>query len=1193
MIKGSGGGKSGGGSARVAKEAPDTLRSVQYAKVLDLVSEGEIAGLVNGEQSIIINDTPLLNENGQYNFSGVTVDYRVGTQGQKYMSGFPAVENEVAVSTEIKAALPITRTITNPNINAVRITMSVPALTDQNMKNGDMNGSSVTLRLDVQNNSGGFIPARLQVESINLSSSGTTATSGTNSVVSAQMNINWVGIVPWEFKYNPIARNNPIQYCNWTIEAKRAGGAWRILKTGVASGVVSTEKTQDGLDKFIAPTSSASISAELLEGTYEFRLLFTGTGTCSISNVVGRHYTPNITFNGKTTSRYQRSLKIDLPSPGPWDIRLSRVTPDSTKTSLQNSTYFDSYTEIIDTKLSYPNSALFGIKIDAIQFDSIPSRAYEIYGIKVKVPNNYNPITRVYTGEWNGDFNVAWTDNPAWIFYDIVSNTRYGLGEFIDTNTIDKWGLYSIGKYCDEFVDNGFGGQEPRFSCNAFIQTRTEAYSLIMQMASVFRALPYWSSEQITCVQDAPSDPVALFTSANVIDGTFNYQGSSAKARHTVCLVTWNDPKDRYRQKVEYVDDPEGVARYGVVQTEINAFGCTSRGQAHRMGRWLLYTERLETDTVTFRTGLDAALVYPGAVIYTQDQFRSGERYGGRVISATTSEITIDSSIKIESNKTYEISVILPDGSIASRNVTNTAGDSSVITISPEITQIPQPMAIWVMSASDLKPEEWRVISISEQEEGIVEISAMTSRQDKYAAVEEGLVLEPIASISVDNSLALVENVTIVEGSYLISQTIVGSSVDISWTGKASRYIVSYSSSGANNVSIDTSESSYTFKDIPPGVYTFSIQPVNAFGRRGQSTSVNKELFGLSNPPLDVTGLSLNAVSDTAHITFNPSLDLDVIVGGHLRLKHSRISNSWSDALDLGVYVAGSATYTVVPLIQGTYFAKWVDATGNESVNATAIYTTVPNILALNFIEEIIEHPVFLGEKTNIGVDDFAGESALVLDSKLTIDEIGLIDEQPEFSAWGGVSSSGRYLFDKSLDLGDVFTSRLSAVLKTHGYNPQDSIDLWPDIDTTQSIDGQEIGDVSATILVRTSNDAVNFGDWQPLIVGDYSARAFEFCLDLKSETTNNIAVTHCSVIVDMVDTIQSAEDVVSGDSVLRVEYAKQYYTNPAIGITAQDMQTGDYYTLSNKNNTGFDIVFKNSSGVGISRTFDYIAKGY
>ena len=1215
LIRGSG----GGDTPDPPKEYPNTLQSVQFARVIDLVSEGEIGGLVNGSKSVYINETPLMNSDGALNFSGVTYEGRVGTQNQTYIPGIPAVENEVVVATEVTKEIPVVRSISNSNVNAARITVSVPALTKQSMSTGDIKGTKVNLQIHIQNNGGGFVPAKIQTSTLDLTLDTTTANSGSSAIISSNIGINWIG--------NPSSKVPEFQTCEFIIE-KRALGAedWEVAISGNFTGTTFQAVSDDPVINyyykitgvFDPPASSQTFDLTLNENPYEFRVVKTsGIGTLTIAHATGNYWTPDVIIDGKTTSKYQRSYTVNLPQPGPWDIRVSRVTDDSTKQTLQNKTVFDSYTEIVEAKLSYPNSALFGLQIDARQFNAIPSRAYEIYGIKVKVPDNYNPITRAYTGEWSGNFNTAWTDNPAWIFYDIVTNDRYGLGNYVDINSVDKWGLYNIAKYCDELVPTGLGGLEPRFTCNVYLQSRYNAFDLITQLASVFRAMTYWSSEQITCVQDAPADPIALFTAANVIDGQFNYSGSSAKARHTVCLVTWNDPSDLYRQKVEYVEDPEGIARYGVVQAEVGAFGCTSRGQAHRLGKWLLYSERLETETVSFRAGYDAALIYPGAIIQTQDQFRSGKRLGGRVVTSVhyditigtmpdvvstwplisligTQAVTLDSAVEIESGKTYELSVVMPDGTIESANVVNAPGTSATLVVSPPFTDNPIQGAIWVLAVSDLALEEWRVISIAEAEEGIVEISALSSRRDKYDLIEQDIQLQPVNTTSITASAPVpVEDVTVVESLYLITQSIVGNQVIVSWYGTSPRYVISYSTEGDNPRPIDVDEPSYTFNDLQPGTYTFSIQAVNALGRRSQVVSVTEEVYGLSIPPSDVSGFTLAAIAGAAHIAFNASADLDVRVGGSLRLRHSASSTSWNDAIDIGVSISGTSTSAVVPLLQGNYFAKWVDSTGNESTNAVMVTTNAPNLMQLNFVESLVEHPSFTGVKDSVGVDTFGGEPCLTLVASLTIDEMPSIDDWPLFSEWSDVATEGEYFFSSAVDLGAVYTSRITADLQSYGFLPDENIDAWGLIDDIASLDGDIVTDVSAKIYIRKSDDNVTFSAWEPLLVGDYLARAFEFKLRLTSANGSSIAVTRCSVNVDMPDTVQAQEDITSGAGTYTVTYPTAYYANPAIGVTAQNMQTGDYYVISNKTNTGFDILFKNTAGTPISRTFDYIAKGY
>ena len=398
IIGAGGGGKGGGGSARVAQEAPDSLRSKAYARVVDLVCEGEIEGLAAGLQSVYLDDTPIKNPDGSYNFTGVTLETRPGTQQQSYIPGFSSVENEVAVGVECKANQPVVRTINDLDVDAVRIKVSIPTLTLQDTTNGDLNGTSVSYAIDVQARGAGYV---------------------------------------------------------------------QILAD---------------------------------------------------------------TVSGKTTSRYQRSYYIPLTGTGPWDVRLRRITADSTQTSLQNKTFLESYTEVIESKLRYPNSALMALRVDASQFTSIPRRSYDLKLLRVRIPSNYFSETRSYAGVWDGTFKVAWTDNPAWCFYDLVTSTRYGLGSFIPESQVDKWALYRVARYCDELVPNGLGGYEPRFTCNLYLQSREQAYKVVQDMASIFRGMAYWSGGAITVTQDAPQDPVYQFTAANVIGGEFAYQGSSAKA---------------------------------------------------------------------------------------------------------------------------------------------------------------------------------------------------------------------------------------------------------------------------------------------------------------------------------------------------------------------------------------------------------------------------------------------------------------------------------------------------------------------------------------------------------------------------------------------------------------------------------------------------------------------------------------
>lgn len=454
-------------------------------------------------------------------------------------------------------------------------------------------------------------------------------------------------------------------------------------------------------------------------------------------------------FNGKTTSTYERSHRIDLPaSRSGWRVRVRRLTPDATTSNIQSTTNIASYTEIIDAKLRYPYTAVVGVTVDASQFSSIPSRAYDLKGRIVRVPSNYSPETRTYAGTWDGTFKLAWTDNPAWIYYDLLINDRYGLGALITAAQVDRWSLYQIARYCDEPVADGKGGTEPRFACNVYLQTRADALQVLQDLASIFRGMAYWGAGSVMAVADMPSDPVYTYNQANVIDGAFTYAGSAKSTRFTVALVSWNDPADFYQKKVEYVSDQKGLARYGVQQTELTAFGCTSQGQAQRLGQYTLLTNRLENETVTFAVGLDGTIARPGQIIRVADEARAGRRIGGRIMAATASSVTLDSEAVVAAGDT--LVVILPSGVAETRKVKAYA--DRVVTVTQAWTSIPVAQSVFAIESTTLAPQTFRVISVAEDfgtDALRYMITAIKHVPGKYEAIDNGaqIVTLPVTVI--------------------------------------------------------------------------------------------------------------------------------------------------------------------------------------------------------------------------------------------------------------------------------------------------------------------------------------------------------------------------------------------------------------------------------------------------------------
>jgi predicted phage tail protein len=454
----------------------------------------------------------------------------------------------------------------------------------------------------------------------------------------------------------------------------------------------------------------------------------------------GSDYVPIITtaFNGKTTTGYQRSHRIDLPAAEEgWSIRVRRTTPDYTDAKIGDTTTVVSYTEVIDAKLQYPYTALVGIKIDASQFSNIPERAFRIKGRIIQVPNNYTPELRTYSGTWDGTFKLAWTDNPAWIYRDIIINDRYGLGRFISSDNVDKWELYQIAQYCDAMVSDGKGGQEPRFTCNLYLQSRADALQVLQDLASIFRGMAYYAGSEVVASADMPNDPVYTYTNANVIEGYFSRPGSSGSTRFSVAKVSWTDRDDFGAQKVEYVPNTRAIARYGIRETEITAFGCVSQGQAQRLGHYTLLTNQLETGTIQFSVGLDGVLARPGQIIRVADQHYAGKPIGGRVKASTTNSVTVDDDLTVAAGDT--LVVIQPNGTAQTRIIKTVAG--RVITVTESFSAAPVTESVYAIETTEVVPETYRILTITENfgdDKLQYDVVAVQHNASKFAAIDSG-----------------------------------------------------------------------------------------------------------------------------------------------------------------------------------------------------------------------------------------------------------------------------------------------------------------------------------------------------------------------------------------------------------------------------------------------------------------------
>jgi predicted phage tail protein len=914
---------------------------------------------------------------------------------------------------------PLTRTILDTNgVDAIKITVSTPALYWSNNDGGtDAREVSLLVEYKSREDDEFYKEAPIRRE---FTSAYTTNTKGSPIWSTSEPTDKYKIKIKWS--YNHYTAKVGLEYYEYgDLQYRRAGSsdAWTTITSYKFSGKITTSQktSSSGLYNYITTVRNPAVMvAEVLLNadninTYEFQVIKPGvnnlvSGSFSILGISSVEIQTSdgiIKIEGKALNKYQKTVIFPVEGNGPYDIKVSRLTADSNNARLQNKTYWDSYSSIYYDKLSYPYSALMGIEFNAKQFARIPSRAYHIKGIKCAIPSNYNPDSRTYTGIWDGTFKTKveninginrtfidkqYTNNPAWVLFDILTSNRYGLGDYmsvtnnamyvsqrsnidsiswvsglvtvitktahnfvdgdyvliskvslngyngiflinvLNTTTfqyvlntdpggsstvgyvdyayantinvsgypIDIYALYNIAQYCDELVDVGYIGEdgtfgkEPRFTCNMYLQTQEEAFTVINNIASIFRGMMYWSGGQLTSIQDSPAQSVGLFTNANVINGTFEYAGVGIKGRHTVAQVTWNDPKNLYKQNIEYVEYPSAVERFGYIPTSVVAMGCTSRGQAHRVGSWLLYTEQTESDTITFKTGLDGTLVYPGAIISVQDKHRAGVRLGGRIVTSTTNTIEVDSPVDIMSGKSYTLFYILPDGKVSSGYTisTSTLGPQTSLSISgtaiPE-NELPVIGAIWSISVSDLTLETWRVVSISESDEGAtLTINAVKHNPEKYNLVESGVEEFdiPIQTYLSREKVELPSNLLVKDTLFEVAPKQFGNRLIISWDSDntAHYYKVRYRINDDEKTSAwyekTTSINSIEItENIEETVYDIELRAYNALGLASPSVTTTHTVIGKRANPEDIIDFSATTVDDKIKLSWSSVSDID------------------------------------------------------------------------------------------------------------------------------------------------------------------------------------------------------------------------------------------------------------------------------------------------------------------------------
>ncbi|WP_257719569.1 phage tail protein [Escherichia coli] len=566
----------------------------------------------------------------------------------------------------------------------------------------------------------------------------------------------------------------------------------------------------------------------------------------------------DITIKGKTTSQYLAPVVVGNLPPRPFSIRMRRMTPDSTTDQLQNKTLWSSYTEIIDVKQCYPNTALVGVQVDSEQFGSQQvSRNYHLRGRILQVPSNYNPQTRQYSGIWDGTFKPAYSDNPAWCLWDMLTHPRYGMGKRLGAADVDKWALYVIGQYCDQSVPDGSGGTEPRITCNAWLTTQRKAWDVLSDFCSAMRCMPVWNGQTLTFVQDRPSDKVWTYNRSNVVmpdDGApFRYSFSALKDRHNAVEVNWSDPDNGQETATELVEDTQAIARYGRNVTKMDAFGCTSRGQAHRAGLWLIKTELLETQTVDFSVGAEGLRHVPGDVIEICDDDYAGISTGGRVlaVNSQTRTLTLDREITLPSSGTTLISLVDGSGNPVSVEVQSVTDGVKV-----KVSRVPDGVAeysVWGLKLPTLRQRLFRCVSIRENDDGTYAITAVQHVPEKEAIVDNGAYFDGDQSGTVNGVTPpavqhLTAEVTADSGEYQVlarwdtPKVVKGVSFMLRLTVAAddgSERLVS---------TARTTETTYRFRQLALGNYSLTVRAVNAWGQQGDPASVSFRIAAPAAP---------------------------------------------------------------------------------------------------------------------------------------------------------------------------------------------------------------------------------------------------------------------------------------------------------------------------------------------------------
>ena len=1170
----------------------DALQSKQFQTLIELLGSGEIEGFPSATGSkgsteyntsalkdVFLNGTQVLQQaagtspnDEDFNFQNISFEPRFGTSDQTAIAGISETESETSVGVTVTQSTPVSRQITDTNIDAVRVTLGFPTL-QKFEDNGDINGAEVALTIQ-------------------------------------------------------------------TIEND-------------------------------------------------------GTTTTVITDTV----------KGRTASTYFRDYKINLPSGTsfPVTIRVNRTTADSTETTLQDSFQWSSFTEIINESRAYANFAHVALRFDAETFPNQPRRMFRIRGTKIKIP--HNGVVRAdgsisYSGTFNGTFKTdkEYSNDPAWVLYDLLTTSK-GFGDHIAESSLDVFSFFSASQYASEQVDDGAGGTEARFSCNVVFNSQRAAYDTINNLASVMRAMPFYSAGAVNISCDKPTDASYIYNLSNVSEAGFAYSGTGKDTKYTVVNVSYFDNET---QEVDYetVEDTALQAKYGIVTKNLSGFACTSRGQAARLGRWFLYTQNNEAETVTFTASLESGtIVRVGTVINIADPMRAGVRRGGRIkTGVSTTQIIVDdqNNTDLATTGSATLSVILSDGSLETKTISDITG--ATITVDSAFSSVPQTNSVWVIENSSVQLQTFRVVSVTELELLNYQIVAVVHDPNKYAFVEDGTAL-PTRTIT--TLTALKDAPSSLQGTeqIVVLNNRAVSKLFIQWqpVSGVTEYMVQYRFQNENFISERITRSDFTIFETLNGTYEVRVFSYNALGK--PSTNPATTTFttaGKTALPADVQNVQIEPLSDQfVRLRFDKSTDVDVIHGGNVVIRSSNLTTgaTFTNSVDVLPQLSGNISESIVPnIVNGTYLLKFRDDGGRLS-SGTATITLIdtkpdvfPKITVLTDREDL-DSPPFQGSKVDCFFSDEV--NGLVLGSLELLDGVTDFDAIADFDFLGAVDiTGGSYSFANTLDLGGVQTLHLRRHFVTQGFLPNDLIDKrTANIDTWTDFDGATAFDVGAKLLVATTDSdpdlsvsatyaisgttititksshgysagsfvtvdftsgtgvdgdyeiqtvadantftltsatslttsgnctySAEFSQFNPFVNGTFVARGFKFRCDMDSDDpAQSIEIDQLGYTAELQSRTEtslgnaaasSGGFIASGTSTKSVTFTNSFFTGqsgtsvaansvlPSIGITIENAQSGDFFTLSNITGTGFDIDIKNGSS-NVNRNFKYAATGF